>query len=388
VSRVPWSLAELIAPVTIAEFRERYWQKRAFATKIPPGALAWLRSELEDFDPERLVRRYRGQIALWFLTLNGEQRVAAAANHDDALALYHSGKTIFMVNGGATPAIVRWERQLGEDAGHPSIPLTASLFLSKRSGGTAMHFDMLENFTIQLTGYKRWRVAPNRSVVNPLENWAVGQPVSKALAATLHAPLPTQMPDDAETFDLEAGSLLYIPRAHYHETSAVAEDSAALFLGMPLATWTDLLLDALRAHLERLPHWRENVSGGSSPDRVELARDRFEQLREGLARDLAGLSTEFMIPHATAPIDDARRLYRNPFAHVAITGTNVSVTLDLGKLSRKNELSLSEGAMPLVRWVCARDTLTLGETLEANPSFARHDVHGLLTVLQGAGLFT
>ncbi len=388
MDKLGWSLAELIAPLTVEEFRQRYWGKRAFATKIPAGALGWLRGELDNFDPERLVRRYRGQLAIWFQTLQGEQRVAAAANADDALSLYHAGHTIFMLNGGATPAVVRWERYLADEAGHPPTPLTASLFLSKRSGGTAMHFDMLENFTIQLTGHKRWHVAPNPHVTNPLENWALKQPVSPALARTLNGPLPERMPDDAETFDLEAGSLLYIPRGHFHSTEAVAEDSVALFLGMPLATWLDLLLDGLRTHLELLPHWRENVIGGSSAERILLARTRFDQLRAGLAKDLEGLATELLLPHVAAPIDDARMLRRNPFAHVTVSGTKVSVNLKLGKLARKNEFALDSSALPLLEWLCARDAVSLSDALAANPTFARNDVLGLLMVLQGTGVFT
>jgi 50S ribosomal protein L16 3-hydroxylase len=387
MAKLPWSLGELIAPLTVSEFREHYWGRRAYATKIPAGATSWLRSELDDFDPVRLTRRYRGQIAIWFKTLDAGQRVVAAANTDDALALYDAGKTIFLHNGAATPAIVRWERQLADEAAHPATPLTASLFLSRLSAATAMHFDMLENITIQLSGHKRWRLAPNPHVQHPISNWALHQAVAPGLERMLESQLPAEMPETAESFDLEEGTLLYTPRGYFHETAA-AQDSVSLFLGMPPATWLDLMLDGMREHLERLPHWRENVLGGSSPERVQAARQRLDELRAGLADDLSGLDTELLLPQLTAPLDDARTLRRNPLAVVQVTGGRITVSMSLGKVGRRNELAVPPELMPFVEWLLAHQTFSVAEALATQPSLSRATALEVLGGFQSVGLFT
>ncbi len=386
-----WSLAELLAPLTMSEFRRDYWGRRPFATQIPDGALAWLRDELAGFDIPKLVRRNRGLMTVWFADLEGQHHTIPAANAEVALALYNDGKTIFLRDGGTAP-IILWQRRLAIEVGHPTtLPLTSSLFLSRRSAGTIAHFDMLENFTIQLSGHKRWRVGANSAVRQPLENWILGQSLTPSLERTLEQPLPDGMPSECESFDLVAGSLLYIPRGHFHETDS-ALDSASLFLGMSVATWADLLLDGMRARLNTLPHWRENFQVGTSPAELAQARQRFDDLRAGLTNDLRGLDSAFMLPDLRGALDGTRQLRRNPLAmmQVRVDGGDLTVdaTLPLGQLPRRESFTLPAQHAPLFEWLGSRTTFTVDEVAAAHPDVERTALLELLAVLQRAGLFT
>jgi 50S ribosomal protein L16 3-hydroxylase len=384
-----WSLSELLAPLTLSDFRSQYWGRRPFTTQIPAGALEWLKSELAGFDAEKLVTRNPGPLAVWFTSLEGKQTNIRAPTSAEAMALYNAGMTLFLRHGGTVP-ILKWHQQLAADAGHPPSPLTTSLFLSRRSAATQMHFDMLDNITIQLSGHKRWRVAANPHVKNPIENWSLGDPVPPSLAATLEGALPKSVPADSEAFDLKAGTLLYIPRGYFHATDAAA-DSVSLFLGMPFASWGELLLDGLRARLEQLPQWRENVWATTTPDELARARKRFEELRAHLNEDLQALEAEHFLPDKPQTLDGARRLTRNPLATLQLTlgaGIDVAVTLPLGKHARKEAFTLPAKHAAIFEWLAARPSFTVDEAVAAHPEVPRQPMVELLTVLTRAGLFT
>jgi 50S ribosomal protein L16 3-hydroxylase len=391
----PFPLGVLVAPLSAAEFVRDHWGKRPYLGKAPAQLLAWLLDELAGGDVGKLVSRYRPPIAVWCRTLDGIYRSINVATASEAMALYDCGQTLFLNNGASTPAITLWQKQLAEELGHPAVTPAASLFCARRSAGTQPHFDSLENITIQLRGRKRWRVAPNPSVELPLENWSTGQEVSPSLASTLTGKLPSAMPDDAETFDLTEGSLLYTPRGWFHETTT-SDDSLQMFLGFPVASWIDLLLDGMRTHLARLPDWRENVIGGwSSAERVQAARRRLDELRARLPADLEGLSTACMVPGPSpdlGTVGDARALRRNPLASMRVVERprlTLTVTVHLGKLASSRSLHVSEHLAPLVTWLAARvEPFTAEQAAGVVPMTPRPALTELLGALQVAGYLT
>ncbi|WP_380144037.1 cupin domain-containing protein [Kibdelosporangium aridum] len=103
-----------------------------------------------------------------------------------------------------------------------------------KTHGFDVHWDDHDAFILQISGRKRWRVhGPTRP-------------------APLHRDVepPAQPPaEPLEDFILEDGDALYVPRGHWHDVSAIGEESLHLTIGFNPATGVDLvnwLADQLR----------------------------------------------------------------------------------------------------------------------------------------------
>ena len=135
--------------------------------------------------------------------------------------------------------------------------------------GFDVHWDDHDAFIIQLSGRKRWRLH----------------------GVTRRSPLQrdVELPDRPEgepyeDFLLEDGDVLYLPRGHWHDVSAVGEESLHLTIGFNAATGVDLvawLADQLRA--DEL--FREDLPRFAGP---ETRAERAEALRRRLAELTAG----------------------------------------------------------------------------------------------------
>ena len=128
--------------------------------------------------------------------------------------------------------------------------------------GAVPHFDKNENFTIQLTGAKRWQVGETPMVPATPESYTLGSTaIMPALAPLLEK---AQRPPE-RTVDLEPGTLLYVPRGTVHHTGA-GEPSWSLNLSYSPAMWLNLLQVGLRQRLAASPRWRGTVTGvGGDP---------------------------------------------------------------------------------------------------------------------------
>lgn len=148
-----------------------------------------------------------------------QDRLADPRNLDEALALFHSGRTIVLRNVERHDADVRqlgscFERDL---KGRAQVHLFAT---PRNQPGFGWHYDAEEVFLLQTHGSKEYFL--RRNTVNP-------------------EPLPETMPEDMQ-FEREtssvmgstlvAGDWLYIPGGWWHAARAQEEDSLALSIGV------------------------------------------------------------------------------------------------------------------------------------------------------------
>jgi hypothetical protein len=137
--------------------------------------------------------------------------------------------------------------------------------------GFDVHWDDHDAFIIQIAGRKRWRI----------------HGVSRPFPLMRDTELP-QRPEGEpiDDFMLEDGDVLYLPRGHWHDVSAVGEQSLHLTIGFNRATGVDLvawLADQMRVDelfLEDLPRF------GTAEDRVTRAKQLREQLVARLTDDV------------------------------------------------------------------------------------------------------
>ena len=181
-----------------------------------------------------------------------------------------------------------WINAIQKDLGLPAMTYGRCMVYATPDGkGTAPHFDQNINFVVQLSGTKKWWLAPNEHVLHPSQRHTIGQPVDLELAGYLEEALPSQMPANEKSYVLTPGSMLFVPQGYWHRTEA-SGDALALNFTFSQPSWVDLFTTALRSRLLLSPEWRELADGVSSrdPELKEMAVQKFDALLMELTHDL------------------------------------------------------------------------------------------------------
>ncbi len=252
-------LAALVQPVGIPEFLGSHWPETPLAVHGPKARLP---SPLNApcFDtPAAFLSSYRGRV----LFGRGSRGPRAALSADaDPAALYAMGLTLYLPDvAHVLPECAAFLRALESDLGIPAHCARFTAWASPEADGAACHFDAEDVFSIQLAGRKRFSV-----IERPALRHAVGSQFGPGIAPPpelVHQVgnrLP--VPDEAEfvDIDMEPGSVLYLPRGHWHRTVAEA-DSLSVTIAIATPTLLDGLLVELRETLLSDERWRRPVGG-------------------------------------------------------------------------------------------------------------------------------
>ncbi len=196
----------------------------------------------------------------------------------DAQKLFDNGMGLLFNEAQLiSPLLQEWLHELQRDIGLSALTYGRCIIYATPDGrGTAPHFDQNINFVLQIHGTKKWKIAPNKHVENPMTRHTMGQPVDPELMSYINEPMPTHMADDAVSFELKPGSLLFVPRGSWHETEAEG-DALSLNFTFTAPTWIDLFTAALRSRLALSPGWRETA---------DLSEHKFDFLLSTLIDDI------------------------------------------------------------------------------------------------------
>ncbi len=151
--------------------------------------------------------------------------------------------------------------------------------LAVDGSGIGSHYDHSDNLVLQQHGTKIWRLAPPERV-----------PEAELRARMLDADNGlVDMPDEAETFVVEAGDLLYIPLFWAHWGVSVGR-SLSLSIVFNADHALDVLLPALRAPLSERRRWwwpLPLVPAVEAAERAAEAEAALETWVDGLLDDLS-----------------------------------------------------------------------------------------------------
>lgn len=250
-------------PLPPPRFLAERWRKRHLLSPGGPARLRALFRDLGEPRLESLLAAATPEVSAWFVdgeTPDYSLRVAP----ETAAKLYRAGLTIYFNLSPERPFVARLLSRLCRSLGHPPSRAVLSVFATRKGSHTHPHVDGNENFTVQLTGRKRWRLGADTDSVA----WR-----RRAL-----------------TVDLRPGNLLYCPGSWRHETFGL-EDSISLNLSLLSHPWADVVLPSLRAALMRRPDWRETAYGlwGDRAARAAGTR-RLAELLVSLKEDLGDLT--------------------------------------------------------------------------------------------------
>jgi ribosomal protein L16 Arg81 hydroxylase len=226
---------------------------------LPLGAddLEFIRKTVGPLDPARLAGAAREGTQAW-LANDFVAHSVFPVDPTNAAQFHDIGATLYFVNV-PLPALTE---SLADFLGAPRRKVIASLFFTPAGSGAVPHFDKNENFTIQLTGAKRWQVGETPMVPAAPDSYTLGSTVIMPALAPLLA--EARRPPE-RTVDLQPGTLLYVPRGTVHHTGA-GEPSWSLNLSYSPSAWLDLVLVGLQERLAASPRWRGMVTGaGGDP---------------------------------------------------------------------------------------------------------------------------
>jgi 50S ribosomal protein L16 3-hydroxylase len=363
------------------DFLERAWPGRPMVAHGPLARFGELGALPQLADLPLLLSTHKDLIRVALadkrdehssVEVDGEK---AAALHGDGLALILNAVERFL------PPVQTWLEGLRVELGLPrKCDPRSIIYASPPGSGNSPHFDANANFVVQIRGLKRWRVAPNRHVVNPTDRWAMNEGgLSEELEGYVDGPLPAQMPDDATTYELVAGSVLFVPRGFWHETES-DEDSLALNFTFGQPTWADVVLGALRIGLLEDPQWRELADGlgDHRPERAGAALLRLEAMIGKLAPSIAGLEPEEIAAAANA--QTVWLLAPRAFLRIEDGAAIASVGAETF------EIDVEPGFHQLLEWIGSQRTpFSLGQ-VGAHFPMMRDALPELLRVLASQGL--
>jgi 50S ribosomal protein L16 3-hydroxylase len=215
------------------------------------------------------------------------------ANYNQALPLYRSGMTLYF-HDLQSPAFQLLASAVDAWLGLCGGLTRISAFASSRGIGVATHYDLNDNFVVQVKGTKRWRLATNPSVVNPSFSYRLDQPASDVHVMEAGGPLPDKLPDDHVVFDLKPGSVAYVPRGCLHQCETVDEESLHFNVQTAMLTMSDLMVYALVRMVRpqapelraRLHHaFEQGALSGSLQESLRAELSRLEATLRGV--DLA-----------------------------------------------------------------------------------------------------
>lgn len=267
----------LLAQIGIERFFADYWLKRAVAFDLEPDFFARLCEEIGPLDISRLTSLAKGGTQAWVANEHIAHSVVSVTS-SNAKQFFDAGASLYFVNVPMNTIT----RPLAAILGAPPERMLASFFLTPGGGGASQHFDAHENFTVQLTGAKRWTLGETPLVAAPPEGHVLGSHVPASLVDILDERNETPR----KSVDLKPGTLLYIPRGTLHETEA-GEMSWSLNLSYGCTMWIDLVCTGLRRHLIKSERWRGTVTGLKNADPASQTADMMPQLINELRMMLA-----------------------------------------------------------------------------------------------------
>lgn len=281
-------LASLIYPRSLAEFFPHLESGKYFvveqATSV--GALTGL-PFLESL--EKLLQSWPYPVQA-HLPKVADEASAIDVSITDAFKLFENKIGLMFDHAERVSLeLATWLEAIRLDLGVSALTQSRCLLYATPDGkGTSPHFDQNANFVLQLHGTKKWWLAPNGNVLNPLSRHTMGLPVDPELQTYAQMPMPTKMLPDAVSIVLTPGSLLFVPNSMWHSTLAEGDALSLNFTFHPPA-WLDLFTSALRGRLALSPEWRATGYGVTDPLRYDAVLVEFDRLLAGLTESLRGL---------------------------------------------------------------------------------------------------
>jgi len=280
------ALMSLIKPKTKAEFIQYYKNNE-------PMAVHNLGESTEELTELPFLKSIDSLFKFWPKTVDcyqpgiADEVNSVTTSVVKSQELFKQGRGLIFNDADTESEILKkWVDELIVELGLSSLTYGRSLIYAIPAGsGTDAHFDQNINFVYQVKGVKKWKIAPNAHVKNPMTRHTIGTEPDPELASYTDG-MPEAMPNNAKEFTLKPGSFLLVPRGSWHSTEASNEDSLSISFTFSAPTWIDMLTTALRVRFSQSSAWRETANFVNNKDHLEEAIENFDVLLQSLASDV------------------------------------------------------------------------------------------------------
>ncbi|MGZ3650374.1 MAG: cupin-like domain-containing protein [Bdellovibrionota bacterium] len=193
--------------------------------------------------------------------------------------------------------LIFWLRAIQRDLGLAQDTYgRCNIYAMPDGGRTACHYDQNINFVCQITGEKTWDLAPNTHIANPVTRHTAGTAADRSTEAFAKKPLPGKIPEKGRTrFVLKRGSVLFVPRGYWHQTTSKGE-SISLNFTYDQLSWAQVMSNAISRRLMKDEKWRAVAyglrMGGSLRKRAEA---EFESLLRESGEELGKVNFDDLV---------------------------------------------------------------------------------------------
>lgn len=361
---------DLFPSTTIEQLRECWLEGRHH---VEHGDVARL-GELLDapLRPQEFIPRAAYYCTFSAFKANGDGELAPlhSISADHALQLYERGHTIQCAGAVRGTRSAEWSAELSRQWGIPHVSASVRTIFSPPNAVDAFgwHFDTANVIAVQLSGSKRWQLAPNEDLRFPHRAGHPSQPVRGPLnglpgfSPRGYGPwsFDTSSFRDATRVELVPGSVLFNPGGQWHRTSSVgAQGSCSVSFLFEPDSWLKLLVRGLVSTLIEDAQWREPALGLTAPGAGRaVATAAFVNRVEGLKAlvqelDAAELLQRAHDSHLSRDVDGAGPLRLAPAARAGIEQAvdgqwRLSVVDGDGA---STDLEVSAALVPSCRWI-------------------------------------
>ena len=262
------SLASLVAPVSDEEFRSRYWEQQPLVIhRKDPGFYGNLFT-LQDFDDAIIRSPDYVKMANAAISKNVSYSGSMVRGLEAVLEDMRGGGTLVLDQlHRREPKLGTLCRVLAAELGHR---FQTNLYLTPPQGrGFSAHWDNHDVFILQVVGSKSWNIEKQRRVFPGKEDKMDDE--------------GRELRGDVDSFVLEQGDLIYIPRGFVHAAECGLEPSLHITLGVSGVFWEDLLHAAVKAATVKDERLRAALPIGFARG----SRETIVKRARGMIRDLA-----------------------------------------------------------------------------------------------------
>ncbi len=249
------------APLTTDQFLQDYWPSRCLVkhSSIPAPFEIGRLGSVHSFDDllPLLDQAPSGRISFLAYPMKARKKFRSV-DRSEVVEVWKKGAS-FCIYGFhlLDPHLIRGLLQIEKDIGILSKGSFCCGYVSAKGEVVPMHMDFTDSFVLQVAGTKRWNIAPNEQIKYTPIVWTKGLPIPREYGVKQ---FPKKMPPTKQTFDLKPGSVLYVPRGHWHETLATST-SISITFSLNAWAWRDLVLKVFEKRLVALEKYREPMPG-------------------------------------------------------------------------------------------------------------------------------
>jgi hypothetical protein len=290
-------LAKLLDPVDLCSFMSTYWERASLYTPGRPNKFADLFSRSRFLETvTRMVDKAAARNERDWVALNARYQDADGNHRQLAIqpeqipALLGAGLTIQAERIDTADLGLRaLALSLKEEIRIPGEVDVAG-FLSPPNRGSALHYDGLAQWVLQIAGTKRWWYSPRPAVPFPNARLVPSAQVRDQGVDGLYRA------EDLEEKLLRPGDILYLPAGTWHRVRA-EEESLHLGLTVRHVDYLQLVSEILSPTLLARADWRHLPMPPAAPGDLEAMDPHLEEL---FAERLLELRTAM---DALTPID-------------------------------------------------------------------------------------